>query len=267
MPTLLGLVPARAGSKRVPRKNILPLAGHPLIAYTICSARASGLFNRIIVSTDSELIRKIAIHYGAEAPFLRPAKFATSTSPDIEWIKHALSQLDKDYDAFAILRPTSPFRKSETIKSAWKQFLSNPKVDSIRAVELCHEHPGKMWIVDRDTIRPLLDQSHLKVAWHSGQYQALPKVYVQNSCLEMAWTRVVWEYNSREGKVIAPFFTKGAEGFSIDYKRDFYLAEHMIKSGEASLPKVDRKPFDLKLIMKNLLVNRDPFLKRIFQRR
>ncbi|HID60688.1 MAG TPA: acylneuraminate cytidylyltransferase family protein [Hadesarchaea archaeon] len=264
MPSLIGLVPARSGSKRVLGKNTLPLGRHPLIAYAIYGARVSGLFDKIIVSTDSKLIRKIAIHYGAEAPFLRPAKFATSTSPDIEWIKHALSHLDETYDAFAILRPTSPFRKPETIKRAWRQFLKNRKVDSIRAVEPCHEHPGKMWVVRGNTMRPLLDQSHLKVAWHAGQYQALPKVYVQNSCLEIAWTRVVWKYNTREGKIIAPFFTKGVEGFSIDYKHDFFLAEHMIKTGEASLPKVDRQPFDVKLIMKSLPVNRDPFLKQVF---
>lgn len=265
MPKALGLIPARAGSKRVPGKNILPLAGHPLIAYAICSARASGIFDRIIVSTDSELIRKIAIHYGAEAPFLRPAKFATSTSPDIEWIKHALSQLDKTYDAFAILRPTSPFRSPEMIKRAWKQFLNLPNIDSLRAVELCRQHPGKMWIVEEEIMRPLLDQSHLKIPWHAGQYQALPKVYIQNSALEIAWTRVVKECNSREGKVIAPFFTNWPEGFSVDYKEDFYLVQSLIETGEAVLPKVDREPFNLKQIMKHLPVNRDPFLKRVFQ--
>ncbi|RLG57828.1 MAG: acylneuraminate cytidylyltransferase family protein [Hadesarchaea archaeon] len=264
MPTLLGLIPARAGSKRVPAKNILPLSGHPLIAYTISSAKASGLFDKIVISTDSELIRKVGIHYGAEVPFLRPAKFATSTSPDIQWIKHALSELDEDYDAFAILRPTSPFRTADTIKRAWREFLRKRRIDSIRAVELCHEHPGKMWIVRGETMRPLLDQSHLKVAWHARQYQALPKVYVQNSCLEIAWTKVVWKYNTREGKVVAPFFTRGTEGFSIDYKHDFYLADLLVKTGEASLPKVRRKPFDIKLIMKSLPVDRDPFLRWIF---
>lgn len=243
MPKAIGLIPARSGSRRVPGKNILPLAGHPLIAYAICSARASGIFDRIVVSTDSELIRNVAVHYGAEAPFLRPAELATSTSPDIEWIKHALSQLDKKYDAFAILRPTSPFRQPETIQRGWKQFLSMPHIDSLRAVELCRQHPGKMWIVEGDTMRPFLNQSHLEIAWHAGQYQALPEVYIQNSALEIAWTRVVYEHNSREGKVVAPFFTQEAEGFSIDYKEDFYLAQHMVETGEAVLPKVDREPF------------------------
>lgn len=265
MPTALGLIPARWGSRRVPGKNILPLAGHPLIAYSICSARDSGIFDRIIVSTDSDLIRKIASHYGAEAPFRRPAKFATSTSPDIEWIKHALTQLGETYDAFAILRPSSPFRLPGTIKRAWKQFSNAPDIDSLRAVELCHEHPGKMWVVEEKTMRPFLDQSHLEIPWHAGQYQALPRIYVQNSALEIAWTKVVWEYNSREGKVIAPFFTEWPEGFSVDYKHDFYLAQYLVKVGEAVLPEVEFKPFDSKEIERNLPTSRDPFLRQIFQ--
>lgn len=245
-PKVIALIPARAGSARIPNKNIRLLAGHPLIAYAIVSARASSLYERIIVSTDSELIREIAIYYGAEAPFLRPAELATAVSPDIEWIKHALSQLEKSYDAFSILRPTSPFRTSETIKRAWQQFLSMRDIDSLRAVELCRQHPGKMWVIEGDLIRPLLDQSHLKIAWHAGQYQALPKVYVQNSSIEVVWTRVVWEYNSREGRKIAPFFTEKNEGFSIDYEDDWYLAEHMIEVGEAILTNINIKPYQIK---------------------
>ena len=243
MHKFLALIPARSGSLRVAAKNIRPLAGHPLIAYTIAAARDSKLFDRIIVSTDSKATRDIALYYGAEAPFLRPEELATSTSPDIEWIKHALTQLEEKYDCFTILRPTSPFRLPETIQRAWKQFQSLPEIDSLRAVELCQEHPGKMWVIEGDLMRPLLDQSHLEVAWHARQYQDLPRVYVQNSSLEIAWTRVVWETNSQEGKVIAPFFTNGAEGFSIDYESDWYLAERMIETGEAVLPPIDREPF------------------------
>jgi N-acylneuraminate cytidylyltransferase len=228
---------------RVRNKNIRPLGGHPLIAYAIIAARTSNIFDRVVVSTDSESVRKIAIYYGAEAPFLRPQELASSVSPDIEWIKHAMSQLNEKYDAFSIIRPTSPFRTSETIKRAWQKFISMPGIDSIRAVELCHQHPGKMWVLDGDLMKPLLDQSHLKVAWHAGQYQALPKVYVQNSSLEIAWTRVIKEFDSREGKVIAPFFTENAEGFSIDYETDWHLAEYMLGKGEAHLAKIEIKPY------------------------
>jgi len=243
MPTPMALIPASAGSLRVPNKNIRYLAGHPLIAYTIVSAKESGIFKRIIVSTDSEVIRKIAVYYGAEAPFLRPAELATSISPDIEWLKHALSQIDEKYDTFSILRATSPFRTAETIKRAWQQFLSMPDIDSLRAVELCRQHPVKMWVVEGNLMHPFLDQSHLEVPWHSSQYQALPKVYVQNSSLEVAWAKVVWQYNSLGGRKIAPFFTTEIEGFSIDYESDLVVTEDMIKTGKAALPKINCKPW------------------------
>lgn len=239
----IALIPARSGSMRVPNKNIRYLAGHPLIAYAITSAIKSKIFSRIVVSTDSELIREIAVYYGAEVPFLRPPELATAFSPDIEWIKHVLTEIREKYDVFSILRPTSPFRTEETIKTAWQQFLKIPNIDSLRAVELCHQHPGKMWVLDGELMRPLLEQSHLEVPWHAGQYQALPKVYFQNSSLEIAWVRVVWEYNSREGKRIAPFFTNKIEGFSIDYENDWQLAEYMIERKEATLVSIDRKPY------------------------
>lgn len=239
MRKFLALIPARAGSSRVPNKNIRPLAGHPLIAYTIAAARESGVFQRIIVSTDSSVIRDIALLYGAEAPFLRPKELATGISIDIEWIKHALSRLNETFDYFSILRPTSPFRQADTIRRAERQFLDTPGIDSLRAVELCREHPGKMWVVENNAIRPLLEQSHMPVAWHAMQYQELPRVYIQNSALEIAWTNnTVRKHNSREGRTVAPFFTQGKEGFSIDYESDWCLAERMVEKGEAVLPEI-----------------------------
>lgn len=242
-PKFLALIPARVGSQRVRGKNIRPLRDHPLIAYTITVARLSGLFDRIVVTTDSKLIQRVALHYGADAPFLRPSELATTVAIDINWIKHALKQLDETYDCFSILRPTSPFRKPETIRRAYDQFLSQKGIDSLRAVELCSQHPGKMWVVEGDLMRPLLDQSHLESPWHAGQYQGLPKVYVQNSSLEIAWTRVVWETNSREGNIITPFFTEGLEGFTIDYETDWLQANTFLENGEATLPTMSQKPF------------------------
>src|SRR5688572_29509752 len=108
-PSVVALVPARAGSKRVKSKNIRLLGAHPLIAYTIAAARASAVFSAIVVSTDSPLIAQVARHYGAEVPFLRPPALAGETSPDIEWVRHALRELaefGRRYEAFSILRPT-----------------------------------------------------------------------------------------------------------------------------------------------------------------
>jgi CMP-N,N'-diacetyllegionaminic acid synthase len=240
MPSVVALIPARAGSERVPGKNIRPLAGHPLIAYAIATAREAGIFQRIVCSTDSTEIADVARRYGAEIPFLRPTAYATATSPDIEWITYTLERLEEHYDLFAIVRATNPFRGPDVFQRGLPQLLATPEADSIRAVERVKQHPGKMWIVEGRTMRPLLDQSHLDVAWHAGQYQALPEVYVQNSALEIAWSRVVFATGTREGHTVAPFFTTGHEGFNVDDEEDWERARALVKTGVASLPHVER---------------------------
>jgi CMP-N-acetylneuraminic acid synthetase len=240
MPSVVALIPARSGSERVRDKNVRPLAGHPLLAYAIASAQESGIFDRIVCSTDSGKIAEVAQRYGAEVPFLRPAALATATSPDIEWIGHALEQLDDHFDLFGIVRATNPFRGPDVLKRGLEQLLATPEADSIRAVELVKQHPGKMWILEGRTMRPLLDQSKLDVAWHAGQYQALPPVYVQNSALEIAWTRVVSQTGTREGKVVAPYLTEGHDGFNIDDEEDMERARRLLDAGEATLPDVQR---------------------------
>jgi CMP-N,N'-diacetyllegionaminic acid synthase len=241
--TAIALIPARSGSLRVIGKNIRPLAGHPLIAYAIAVARQSGVFQRVLVSTNCSKTAEIARYYGADVPFLRPAEYATSVSPDIEWITYTLSKMLERYDLFGIIRATCPFRGPDVVKRGMAQLLATPEADSIRAVELCKQHPGKMWNIEGRLRKPILDQSHLNVAWHAGQYQALPKVYVQNSALEIAWCRVVWETHTREGKVLMPFLTDGYEGLNIDYEEDWERAEQLVRECKATLPPVDRKPF------------------------
>ncbi len=244
-PSAIALIGARGGSERVPGKNIRRLAGHPLLAYAIETARQSAVVDRIVVSTDSEAVAKVARWYGADVPFLRPDAYATSTSPDIEWIAWTLPRLEERYDVFAIVRATNPFRGPEAIRRGLELLLATPEADSVRAVELVKQHPGKMWeiTIDGRTMTPLLDQSHLDVAWHAGQYQALPPVYVQNSALEIAWTRVVEATGTREGRVLAPFLTEGFEGLNIDDEDDFARAEALVESGRASLPAVEREPY------------------------
>jgi CMP-N-acetylneuraminic acid synthetase len=243
--SVVGFVPARSGSERVPGKNVRLLAGHPLLAYAIETAQQSGVFERVVVSTDSEEIAEVARWYGADVPFLRPAEYATATSPDIEWLSYTLAELPERYDLFALIRCTNPFRGPDAVRRGLDQLLTTPEADSLRAVELVKQHPGKMWLLDQDghTMSPLLDQSHLDVAWHAGQYQALPPVYVQNSALEIAWTRVVTEDGTREGRVLAPFLTQGLEGFNVDDEEDWARAERLVASGEAALPAVSRPPY------------------------
>jgi CMP-N-acetylneuraminic acid synthetase len=244
-PSAVAFVPARAGSERVPHKNIRALAGHPLLAYAIETAHQSGCFERVVVSTDSEEIAEVARWYGADVPFLRPPEYATATSPDIEWLAYTVERLPERYELFALVRATNPFRGPSVIRRGFEQLLATPEADSVRAVELVKQHPGKMWLLSEDQriMRPLLDQSHLEITWHAGQYQALPQVYVQNSALEIAWTRVVTETGTREGNVLAPFLTQGLEGFNVDDEEDWERAERLVASGEAALPEVGRPPY------------------------
>jgi CMP-N,N'-diacetyllegionaminic acid synthase len=246
VPSVVALIPARVGSKRVPGKNVRPLNGHPLIAYTIAPAIKSGVFARVIVSTDSEEIASIAKHYGAEVPFLRPAEFAGDTSPDIEWVEHTLKTLrdaGNAYDAFSLLRPTSPFRRADTLQRAWATFCADPRVDSLRAVEKCTQHPGKMWVARNNRLLPLLPFGPAEQPWHSSQYQSLPEVYIQNASLEIAWSRIVFDGRTIAGETIVPFFTDEVEGFDINNRYDWLLAEHLLAAGEATLPEVPQQRY------------------------
>ncbi len=235
----VALIPARGGSKRVPRKNVRLLNGHPLIAYSIASARQSGVFSAVVVSTDDPEIAVVARKYGAETPFLRPTEIAGEFSPDIEWVRHALTALaeaGRTFDCFSILRPTSPLRTAETIQRAWRQF--GDRMDSLRAVEKCAQHPGKMWVVRDGYMLPLLPFSTGDKPWHSSQYQSLPEIYVQNASLEIAWTRVVEQNGSIAGAVIAPFLTDGCEGADVNTEYDWHYVEHLVASGAAVLPEI-----------------------------
>ena len=245
MPSVIAFIPARSGSERVPQKNVRRLAGHPLLAYAIATAEQASVFDRIVCSTDSDEIAEIARWYGAEVPFLRPQEYATATSPDIEWLTYTLGALPERYDLFALIRATNPFRGPDAVRRGLEQLLTTPEADSIRAVELVKQHPGKMWELAEDgrTMRPLLEQSALDVAWHAGQYQALPRVYVQNSALEIAWCRVVDETGTREGRVLAPFFTQGYEGFNVDDEDDWQRAERLVTAGVVALPAIERQPY------------------------
>ncbi|SEH30094.1 cytidylyltransferase domain-containing protein [Magnetospirillum fulvum] len=241
-PRAVALIPARSGSVRVRHKNIRTLNGHPVIAYSIRAAIESGVFASVVVSTDSELYADIARHYGAEVPFLRPAEYCGATSPDIQFVRHALEALQdagQHFDAFSILRPTSPFRLPETIRRAWGEFLAAEGADSLRAVEKCEQHPCKMWVVRGQRMHPLIPFGPAEQPWHSSQYPSLPEIYVQNASLEMAWSRVALANPPTiAGHVLVPFLTEGAEGLDINKPKDLWVAEQMIASGEARLPTI-----------------------------
>jgi N-acylneuraminate cytidylyltransferase len=243
----LALIPARSGSKRVPNKNILPLAGHPMMAFTIRAAIDSGVFDSVVCATDSEEYADIARYYGAEVPFLRSAEISGDKSPDIEWVKwmlHSLKLQGFEYDVFSILRPTSPFRMPETIQRAWNAFVNEPTADSLRAVEKCKQHPGKMWVLRNNRMLPVLPFSNDSTPWHSSQYAALPEIYVQDASLEIAWSSLALEKNTIAGENIIPFISRGYEGFDINELEDLLLAEHYLRTCKVSLPVISQPTYN-----------------------
>ena len=243
----VAFIPARSGSKRVIDKNIRELNGHPLLSYTITAAIQSKVFDKIICVTDDELYADIAKYYGAEVPELRPKNISGDKSPDIDWVNWIVRQnsiIKEGYDFFSILRPTSPFRLPETIIRAYNTFKNlSSKVHSLRAVEKCKQHPGKMWILEGDTMLPLLPEFNEKVPWHSCQYSSLPEVYVQNASLEFAWFDVLSKFNSISGEIIAPFLTENLEGFDINIEEDWVLANNYIKMKAGVLPEININSF------------------------
>jgi CMP-N,N'-diacetyllegionaminic acid synthase len=238
----VGLIPARAGSRRVPGKNVRKLAGQPLLAYAIRSAIDCGVFDAVIVSTDSEEIADLARLHGAEVPFLRPPDLASDASPDIDWVRHCLLTLaesGRQWDCFAILRPTSPFRRAETIRRAWLAFVADGFADSLRAVQPCREHPAKMWTIDGARMHPILpNPDPTGTPWHSTPYQSLPPIYVQNASLEMARCDAPLRLGTISGTEVLPFLTQGLEGVDINTPDDWLVAEYHAREHPEALPAV-----------------------------
>lgn len=245
-PQAVAFIPARSGSKRVPNKNIKPLGGHPMLAYTVRAAIDSGVFDAVICATDSNLYAEVACHYGAEVPCLRPVEISGDKSPDIEWVTWMLGMLKqqgREFEIFSILRPTSPFRQPETIRRAWDVFISDPAADSLRAVEKCKQHPGKMWVIRGRRMLPVMPFCNGTTPWHSSQYAALPEIYAQDASLEIAWSRITMEKSSIAGEAIIPFVSQGLEGFDINEPEDWVLAEYYLSQGAVRLPALAHLPY------------------------
>jgi CMP-N-acetylneuraminic acid synthetase len=230
---IVGLIPARSGSERVPDKNIKELAGHPLIAYSIASALEADIFGKVVVSTDSTEYAEIARSYGARVVM----------RPDFQWLEYTMRELWMDTmdkpRQFAILRPTSPFRGAHTIRRCYNQW-DQTKYQSIRAVSPVKQHPGKQWVLRGDTLYPLLPLGPMDPPWHSSQHTSLPTVYAQNASLEMGDTHVLWDTKTISGWRIQGFLTDRWESFDINEELDFYVAKQAAKHGLATLPRVQR---------------------------
>tara|TARA_A100001011_G_C14315489_1_gene847778 strand:- start:608 stop:1330 length:723 start_codon:yes stop_codon:yes gene_type:complete len=224
---IVAFIPARQGSERIKNKNIVKLFNLPLLAHTIIAAKKCKIFDRIILSTDSKKYAKIGRRFGAETPFLRPKKISGPYSPDYDWVKYTLERLKKDghdFTHFFILRPTSPFRNHKTILRAWKKFKNSKNTDSLRAVEICKQHPGKMWTYSGKYIFPLLSKRKNGQPFFNMQFKSLPKIFVQNGSLEISKIGVIKNDKTITGKKIIPFFTNKKEGFDVNYPIDITLA-------------------------------------------
>ncbi|MEN9580903.1 MAG: hypothetical protein RJA70_3912 [Pseudomonadota bacterium] len=212
MAEVLALIPARGGSKGIPRKNVRVIAGQPLIAYSIQQAHASRLVTRTIVTTDDEEIADVARTYGAEVPFMRPAEFATDLATDLDVFKHVLSELSsrEGYapDLILHLRPTGPLREVSVIDAALQQMVEHSEADSLKTVSEAPISPYKMWKIDGGQLRPLLEIPGLPEA-HSMPRQVLPTTYTGNGYLDIVRPRTVLEQNSMVGRVILPFIVHG----------------------------------------------------------
>ena len=230
---VLAIIPARGGSKGLPNKNILPLLGHPLIAYSIKAAIESNLISRVIVSTDSEKIAKISRNYGAETPFLRPSKFAKDLSTDLEVFDNALLWLknNENYvpDLVVQLRPTSPLRKTEIIDKCIEKISNSKSADSLRIVTPSPITPYKMWTIndDNDIISPLLKIDNLVESYNQPR-QKLPQTYWQIGFLDVIKTETIIKKRSMSGDQIMPFVVDNEFALDIDEMKSFNIASELL---------------------------------------
>ncbi len=233
---ILGLIPARGGSKRVPKKNIQPLCGKPLVAYTIEAAGASRLVNRVIVSTDSPEIAEVSREFGAEVPFLRPEGIARSSSTEMEFFEHALGWLKENEgyepDFIVLLYPTSPLRRPQTIDRAIELMLSHPEADSLRSVRCCSEHPYKMWVIEDGYLKPFVKSDDPNT--HTLAYHLLPEVYIQNASIYITKPSTLREKGSPTGDLVIPFVMDEIESIDINTPLDFRVAELVLRGAEGA---------------------------------
>ncbi len=245
---MIAIIPARSGSERVKHKNIKIVNGHPLIAYTIQLAKSSKIFDKIICTTDSEQIGRIAEYYGCDEVIIRSKKISSATSPDIDWINDLLEKNLLTSDYFCILRITSPVKKVETLKNAF-ELLIKSEGDSIRAITKVRDHPGKVWIYlegKKGLISPVINfGGSSNIAYHARQYQDLPLMYVQTSSFEFIKTSAVIKYGTREGSVILGYEIHYPETINIDYEDDLEYFKYLCEHKEINLVEVKNSPYSV----------------------
>jgi CMP-N,N'-diacetyllegionaminic acid synthase len=229
---VMALIPARGGSKSVPRKNLLPVAGRPLIAYSIMHAKACPSITRIVVSTDDDEIAAVAKELGADVPFRRPADAASDTATDFQVFRHALNWLAEHEgyvpELVVHLRPTGPVREAALIQRAVQLMLQNPDADALRSVGTAEQTPYKMWRIEGSFLRPLIELPGYPEA-HSMPRQKLPAAYWQNGYVDIVRPRTIIELESMTGHVVLPFVVEG-KIHELDYPDQIPALEEAVKS-------------------------------------
>ncbi len=229
---VLALVPARGGSKGIPRKNLIEVAGRPLIAWSILQGIAATRVDRVVVSTDDPEIAAVAREWGAEVPFLRPAEHARDESPDIDVFRHALAALagDEGYepDLVVHLRPTGPVRRVEDIDAAVDLLAAHPEADAVRSVSVVRQSPYKMWLLrDDGAMEPLLRIPGVPDC-QSGPRQGLPVVHWQNGYVDVLRPRAVLEHDSMWGDRVLAFVVDHGL-LELDYPEDVPPVEDALR--------------------------------------
>ena len=227
---ILALITARSGSKSVKDKNIRPIDGKPMLAYSIEHARGSAYINRIILTTDSEKYAAIGREYGCEVPFIRPAEYATDSALDIDVFTHALGFLREkegyEPDIVVHLRPTYPFRDVADIDTMIEKMLADETIDSLRSVKKNTVVPHKMWYLREDGMLDAL-MKDIPEAYNMPR-QALPDTYIQNGNVDLLRPRCIWEYHSMTGKKIMGYEMK--EMYDVDTEADFERVDKVLRA-------------------------------------
>ena len=222
---VIGIIPARGGSKSVPHKNIRPLCGVPLIDYTIRAAQASRGLARTIASTDSAEIASVCREHGAEVPFIRPASLAQDDTATLPVLLHALEQLAESYDAIMVLQPTSPLRSAEDIDRSIELLESTPEADSvISVVQVGDHHPARMKTIENGWLvnPPFAEQTE------GMPRQALPAYYLRNGAIYLTRMAILRSRQSLQGQHCLPYIMPEERSVNIDAETDFLLAEALL---------------------------------------
>jgi len=245
---VLAVVPARGGSKSIPRKNIRPFAGHPLLAYSIAAGLQAKLVDRVVVSTDDAEIAEVARRYGAEVPFLRPPELAMDSTPDLPVFEHALLWLEKNEnyvpDLVVQLRPTTPVRPPDCVDRGISILLDHPNADSVRAVIPSGQNPYKMWrIMDNGVMTPLLEGG-IREAYNKPR-QELPPTYWQTGHLDVFRKDLIFEEHSMSGEQILPLVIDPKYTVDIDNALDWDRAVWNLIHGDLEVVRPGRTPRSL----------------------